>query len=571
MGVPAMFRKILDLYKRKKILMSDLPKRASRLYLDSNCAFHPQCFKLLKYFPDENNIDNLENKMIKRILEYIKYLIGYVNPSELVYISVDGVAPVAKICQQRKRRYRSVDDSQMKNELMRKYKIPHNENWSNIVITPGTEFMEKLHQKLLYFSKTYKGCKIIYSSYHVAGEGEHGIFQHIKNYPPLKDELVVVYGLDADLIFLSEACKQDNIYLLRESTELGINKMVPELFDPVTDVAEDLTYVSIDRTKEACNEHMRTLIKDKGLEVSDDEDFIDDYVFICYLLGNDFLPHFPTIEIKKGGYDAILNAYVDVYVVARKHILSRNEMGELKIDSLQLYLVVKMLGDMEQQFFSEVYPDYCHKESRKRCNALTDYEHELWEIENMRNIKIDDPIKLGMGDKKDWKFRYYEYYFGGCENQKDIIDNLCKNYLEGLVWVTRYYFDKCPSWRWQYKYLHAPFISDVADYILNNHIDLNDIKFEKDNPIKMSDQLLSVIPPYYVNIIPKSIRFLMTSDKSSIIDMFPTHVSLDMLYKDQLWKCIPLVPYLDIERIENETKTFQFKKDELVRLEMYEI
>jgi len=567
MGVPFFFRILMDHYKHKKILLANTPDRAKRLYIDTNGIMHPNCFKLLKYFPDETNIEKLEDKMMKRIIEYIKYLIGYVNPSEYVYIAVDGVAPLAKASQQRKRRYRSVDDAKMKNELMRKYKIPHNENWSNIVITPGTEFMEKLHQKLLHFSKTYKGCKIVYSSYHTHQEGEHKLLQDIKMNPTSGP--IVINGLDADLIFLSLSSGQDNIYLLRESTELGINKIQQELFDPVTDVAEDLTYVSIDRTKEAYNEHMRSMIKDKGLNIRDDVCFLEDYVFICYLLGNDFLPHFPTIEIKKGGYDAVINSYVDVFISAKKHIISRDEKGKIKIDTLQLYLLIKMLGDIEERFFHEIYPDFLYKESRKRCNALTDYERELWEIENMRNIKIDDPIRLGVGDKRDWKFRYYEYYFGGSEHQQEIIDDLCKNYLEGLKWVTEYYFDKCCSWRWQYKYLHAPFISDVAEYIIKNNIDLNKIVFESDKPIKMSDQLLSVIPPHHVNIIPNSLRQLMINDKSPIIDLFPIEVSLDMLYKDQLWKCIPLVPYLDIERIERETKNLQFKKEELIRLEMY--
>jgi len=372
MGVPFFFRILMDHYKHKKILLTNTPDRAKRLYIDCNGIMHPNCFKLLKYFPDETNIEKLEDKMMKRIIEYIKYLIGYVNPSDYVYIAVDGVAPLAKASQQRKRRYRSVDDAKMKNELMRKYKIPHNENWSNIVITPGTEFMEKLHQKLLHFSKTYKGCKIVYSSYHAHQEGEHKLLQDIKMNPTSGP--IVINGLDADLIFLSLSSGQDNIYLLRESTELGINKIQPELFDPVTDVAEDLTYVSIDRTKEAYNEHMRSMIKDKGLNIRDDVCFLEDYVFICYLLGNDFLPHFPTIEIKKGGYDAVINSYVDVFISAKKHIISRDEKGKIKIDTLQLYLLIKMLGDIEERFFHEIYPDFLYKESRKRCNALTDYE-----------------------------------------------------------------------------------------------------------------------------------------------------------------------------------------------------
>ena len=87
--------------------------------------------------------------MIKRILSYIDYLIGYVNPTTEVNISVDGVAPMAKMNQQRKRRFRSIDDSAIRNEIKVKYKIQGGADWNNTVITPGTEFMERLHKAIL--------------------------------------------------------------------------------------------------------------------------------------------------------------------------------------------------------------------------------------------------------------------------------------------------------------------------------------------------------------------------------------------------------------------------------------
>ena len=178
--------------------------------------------------------------MIKRIINYINYLIDYVKPTELIYIAVDGVAPVAKLNQQRKRRYKSVIDNQIKYNLQRKYHIPHNESWSNIVITPGTNFMIKLDKALIKLKNTNN--KIIYSSYQEPGEGEHKILQYIKNnIKPDTQDYNVIYGLDADLIFLTFASGVNNLLLLRELQHLDKNHKEKDILThPVTDVAEQI-------------------------------------------------------------------------------------------------------------------------------------------------------------------------------------------------------------------------------------------------------------------------------------------------------------------------------------------
>ena len=38
-----------------------------------------------------------------------------------------------------------------------------------------------------------------------------------------------------------------------------------------------------------------------------------DYTFICFLLGNDFLPHFPSLNLRKDGLDILLNIYKEQF------------------------------------------------------------------------------------------------------------------------------------------------------------------------------------------------------------------------------------------------------------------
>ena len=90
-----------------------------------------------------------------------------------------------------------------------------------------------------------------------------------------------------------------------------------------------------------------------------------------------------------------------------------------------------------------------------------------------------------------------------------------------------------------------------------------DTKYEK--PVDIYTQLVSVIPAKYSYILPKSLRHLNCSYESPIIDMFPSVYKLDMIYKTQLYKCIPIIPSIELDRIINCVKSLQLTQDEIIR------
>jgi 5'-3' exonuclease len=537
-------------------------------FIDQNCALHPECAKIKEYYTDIS-IEKLEKKMFKRVINYLIYLENYVNPGKSMMVSVDGVAPAAKQIQQRKRRYRAKDDTELRDNIKKKYGKPVNNIWHNTVITPSTDFMERLHLELLHHFKNRKSkIKYIYSSVKTVGEGEHGILQYIKK-NILHHETVVIYGLDSDLLMLAMASGNDNVYLLRESVQLGIKKEETEMYDPVEDVAQDLTYVSIKELKIALNQSIWEMIdrrSDRIIKLPRTINFTNDFIVICFLLGNDFMPHIQSIDIYNGGLDDILYAYVEC-LFETNHLLTSIKDGKIIIDHMMFAMLIKKLASYEHYYFTNTLPKSIEADKKKRCFVHNAYEKELWDLENMKNVKIHDPVELGVDSPEEYKFRYYEHYFGVVEHQEKFIEDLVGLYLEGIMWNARYYFEECKDYRWFYPYDHSPFLSDIAHYIIK-HKDINLIEFKERPPVTPMVQLISVLPPSCSNLLPKSYRPLVESSDSPIIDMFPKTVELDMLYKNQFWKCIPKLPIMDIDRIIKAVEKKKLTKEEMKRNEI---
>jgi 5'-3' exonuclease len=235
---------------------------------------------------------------------------------------------------------------------------------------------------------------------------------------------------------------------------------------------------------------------------------------------------------------------------------------KLEINQIMFYEIIRLLGEKEEEYFKKIKPSYDYKYNKKVCQLQDPYQKEIWLLENLKNIKIEDNIKLGLGEKDIWKFRYYEHYFNVSEYQKIMIKKLCENFIEGIVWTTKYYFEGCPSWMWQYKYSHSPFLSDIYQYLVNNDININNISFPKDNPLNPCIQLLAVLPSCCASELPYKYRNLVKSTNSPIIDMYPIKVKLDLINKDLLWQAVPFMPYLDIFRILYVTKSIKLTEEE---------
>lgn len=59
---------------------------------------------------------------------------------------------------------------------------------------------------------------------------------------------------------------------------------------------------------------------------------------------------------------------------------------------------------------------------------------------------------------------WYSFLSSSSKENRAILNDVCKNYYEGLYWVISYYYRGIQSWSWYYRYHYSPFASDLAKY-----------------------------------------------------------------------------------------------------------
>ena len=215
MGIPSYFSYIVR--KHRSILINYQSKRMAihNLYMDCNSLIYDSIHEL---DDKKGHINDIETTIINMVCDKIKYYIRLLSPQRNVFIAFDGVAPIAKLEQQKNRRYKSW----LEKDLHMKMGISQGSIFDTVSITPGTEFMKKLDSMI---HATFENTKefnnnIIISSSNQPGEGEHKIYKYIReNQNEHKNYTTVIYGLDADLIMLTlnHLHIAESMYLFRET------------------------------------------------------------------------------------------------------------------------------------------------------------------------------------------------------------------------------------------------------------------------------------------------------------------------------------------------------------------
>ncbi|KAK8203560.1 exonuclease II Exo2 [Zalaria obscura] len=352
-GVPKFFRWMSERYPAISQLIAEnrIPE-FDCLYLDMNGIIH-NC--------THNDSDSVtkrmtEEQMFIAIFNYIEHLFGKIKPKQLFFMAIDGVAPRAKMNQQRARRFRTAKDAEdaRNKAIAAGTEMPKEDAFDSNCITPGTEFMARLSQQLRYFVNKkvsedidWQGVEVVLSGHEVPGEGEHKIMEYIrkaKSQPGYDPNMRhCLYGLDADLIMLGLLSHDPHFCLLREEVTFGRQnaKKSKELEH------QNFYLMHLCIVREYLELEFQELKQPGALGFPFDmERVIDDFILMAFFVGNDFLPNLPHLHINEGALALMFNIYKTVLPKAKGYI---NDGGVINLERLELLL--DELSHVEYRFF----------------------------------------------------------------------------------------------------------------------------------------------------------------------------------------------------------------------------
>merc|ERR1740130_2578092 len=384
------------------------------MYLDMNGIIHPCCH------PEDGPAPEDEEHMYENIFLYLDRLIRIIRPKKMLYMAIDGVAPRAKMNQQRARRFRAAQErEEMENEQKqlrqdweaegrqlpnRQLSKPFDSN----VITPGTNFLHKMSEAIRYYihdrttnDPLWQKLKFrcILSDANIPSEGEHKIMQYIRlqRGQPGWDPNIrhCLYGSDADLIMLGLATHEAHFSIIREvvipKSEKKCNLCggTGHQASECTGEADEVDEPTIQKPFQMIS--IPVLRQYMMLQFSELQDLmpesnpydfercVDDFVFMCFFVGNDFLPHLPSLNIRDGSIDQMISLYIEILPTMDKYL---TDSGKLNLAEAEQFL--EYLGGIEDQ----VFKSRLQQESKRRT-----------ELESMREGEGPDGDAFGKGGK----------------------------------------------------------------------------------------------------------------------------------------------------------------------------
>ena len=611
MGVPGLFSHLRKYNKKNDVqstIKSHLPNSGEpiNLYLDFNGAIY-QALKseikteetfilhileyldnLVKLFSaapvfsdntttgDSNDIsvdlEQEDTSISEPSRQYNNHNSGKLQKITKLFIAIDGVPPRAKMEQQRQRRFHSICRKQKTTMIDSRYGDQYDNSKQNThidtnMITPGTVFMDKLRiaiRQHIDIQTVYKDMEVIFNDWSNPGEGEHKIFEHLAANPPAAATKTIVYGLDGDLIMLSLASRVPNIFLIREAYEYGQysfeHEGYPYLFLDV-DCLKSSLVIETARKRIGSTAHMpdHHLLR-----------FIDDYVVLMMLLGNDFMPKIHWISIKNNGHEILLSQYFQV----------QNGISQIDMETDAGWLFNRTTGQVNLAFLQEIFARLARQEdtlARKFINDrarkhipippnCTERERQqiMMDYLPMQYLNVEASIRIG---EPKWRGRYYRTCLdmpGTPEN----IGQISEAYIRTLIWNANYYVGRCQSWEWFYPYDYAPTLADVYYFIKDLKSLASAVKWPETQPIDPQVLLFMVLPIASAGLMARAVgtKLIDSHTTDPLLKIyFPTAYPINLALHSKYYECSPRIPRIPIKFAADFVKASGLTLNELQR------
>jgi 5'-3' exoribonuclease 2 len=504
MGIPYYFYTLTKTYGN--IITNTLPCNPDIYCIDFNGVIHPICAEHIATTKKIN-----EEDLIKDLYQKVENDVKKFDPKKTL-ICVDGIVPLAKMIQQRKRRYLTVYRNKIDKTDVK---------WDTNSITPGTDFMKKLNT---YFKKQirYNSTKtnILFSGSDEYGEGEHKIFEMLLSDNDSKS--VVINGLDADLIILCLMSNRKNIYLMRENGKTTTFVVIENLR---TAIIKEL----IDKWKLSEN-----LLE--NIYSNSSKDVIESYCVMCSLLGNDFIPHLMTLNLKSNGLDKLIS------YTHKSSMFHGLLVKDGKINYSCLSDIMQQIAKSEDSDIFEETEKYIRKTYHgKNSDSL---ESDFYAIKH--KDEVADKI---YANPEKWRNTYYKYLFhANVSHDSSVITTACYNYIVGIYWTYAYYKRSGYDNTWYYPYAYPPSVRDIYNYAIgNNEPVIANIPSE----INTNIQLMIVLPVESKSLLEDKYQRMMEDEEMCMKHLYPRKYKIHTYLKTHLWECSPILPMINLSYIKS--------------------
>jgi 5'-3' exoribonuclease 1 len=437
-----------------------------------------------------------------------------------------------------------------------------------------------------------EGADVIVSGPDVPGEGEHKVMDFIRecqekaqkgedlesrHYQP--DYTHVLYGLDADLIMLGLVTHEPNFMLLREKMSVVMAGRGRHKYRKKKDMLQydqnDFEVLEVTSLRQMLALQFRQFADEGRLQTKFDLDrVIDDFVFMCMMVGNDFLPRLPHLEINTGAISLMMSNYIDCLTEWGGYISNKEKIHPQRFEEFVYNLAAYEEKYFERRGYEEVEPGW--KLSAETEEEADDFYGTFYsgnptpaaaQAANRKGSAEPKAEDRPMAPSGNRAFRrkhpdnlsrsYRDFYYGtklGWKTQdrsRTLYQRraLAREYMEGLHWCLNYYHRGCPSWDWFFPFFYSPLATDLVNleefYGEPDEEGFCTWEFDSGAPFPSLAQLLSVLPPQSSGLLPKPFAELMLHPSSPLITYYPPDFTSDPNGKRESWEAIVEIPFIE--------------------------
>ena len=545
MGIPGLG----EFLRHHRVVNTSNPRLVSSVAIDFNAVLHPLAGMVFGTSPGDDPMDRYRSDLLllrNALREYLQGVIDTFHPHDWLYLAVDGVAPLAKVINQRKRR---LPPPTTAGSFVTPAVTPagttagagssgtssgfNDTIYQSASITPGTDFMLQLHVILLeVVQEITTPAVVIYSDHLTPGEGEHKIMDFYRQSPlPGMESFTITQGTaarkggthilispDLDLIMLTLIAPLNHIVVARSTHQSS------------STITYDLVDIDL----------LRTVLRTSLRNHDDERTVLDDFVLITLLIGNDFLSHHP--------------AFINVNTTTNYLIEKYNQVGlSLTRDRMirwdRLLLLFQALAADEPLLVSRITQRQYRYPPTLALGAVT-HGNFYWEVFRTRWYE------RALGPRHPSEFsRIVKALHLSPPDPLAEVPLMIGAYLTTMDWNYRYYQSGAVNNYWYYQYDYVPFFVDIVP-ILEQMIEgslvptmsLPDAGWNDNQPLHPLYQLAAVLPYRAPQLMPSILRGIMSID-SPVADLYPVGYLTELEGIEREHQGLIILPPLDITRI----------------------